>query len=459
MRTAEMPISDKRAYRSGSILAALAAGLALSVKLNLLAPVGVLTLVAIVLAPSDWRRSATGCWIGGLVLAGGYWYARNLIALGNPLPWFSFVVLPTPHPPPLQHGNNYSLADYATHPQILGRWLIPAFSQNLRPWWPAFVTVAVVGPLVCLFSKRDRVIAAAALIALASLVAYPLTPLTACGPWGHPYCMKLNMRYSASALTLALTVTPLAALLAASRMSRLVAATGLSTLFVATLVLRRPWPPHHDLGVITGALLLIPVLAVGLVLRPWSLIPFQRPLVRATAATLALSLALTGVAMGYFGTRDYIRHRYAERQGPSGIYKVWHWARSLHHTRIALAGTLGWFFSYPVWGPDDTDRVAYIGRHGANGSFRPITSCRAWRTTLNRGRYQYVVTTANRIAFTTELAQQPESQWTGSDPAASLLFAPNRAIQVFKLTRRLDPNRCSTKAPSRDSMRSTRRRT
>src|SRR5690349_9785227 len=171
MRTADMPTSDARAYRGGSIIAAVAAGLALSVKLNLLAPVGALTLAAIALTPSGRRWRATGWWLGGLALAGGYWYARNLIALGNPLPWFSFGVLPTPQPPPLQHANNYSLAAYATYPRILRHWLISALNLNLGPWWPALVVAAVVGPLVCLFSKRDRVIVAVALIALASLVA------------------------------------------------------------------------------------------------------------------------------------------------------------------------------------------------------------------------------------------------------------------------------------------------
>jgi hypothetical protein len=440
IRTADTPTTDMRAYRSGSIIAAVVAGLALSVKLNLLGPVGALTLAAIALTPSGWRRKATGWWAGGLVLAGGYWYARNLIALGNPLPWFSFGVLPTPHPPPLQHGNNYSLADYATSLRILRHWLIPALNLNLGPWWPALVTAAVVGPFVCLFSKRDRVILATALIALASLGAYPLTPLTACGPWGHPYCMKLNMRYGASALTLALGVAPLA-LMFRSQRGRLAAAAGLTTLFIATLALRRPWTNYH-LGRADAAVALVLVVAVLVVLRPWSLIPLQRPLVRATAATLALSLVLAGVALGYSGTRDYLRHRYTDRHGPSHIYKVWRWARGLHHAQIALVGTLGWFFSYPLWGLDDSNRVAYMGQRGPHGSFRPITSCRAWRTAINRGHYQYVVITASRIFFTTELVPSPEVGWTRSDPAARLLLSPNRAIQVFRLTGPLHPDRC-----------------
>jgi hypothetical protein len=441
MRTADSPMADMRAYRGGSILAAVVAGLALSVRMNLLPPVAALTVAAIALAPSGRRRSATAWWIGGLILGGGYWYARNLVALGNPLPWFSFGVLPTPHPPPLQQGNNYSLADYATSPGILRHWLIPALNLNLGPWWPALVAAAIVGPLVCLFSKRDRVIVAAALIALASLAAYPLTPLTACGPWGHPYCLAFNIRFGAPALTLALAVTPLA-LLFRSQLGRLAAAAGLTTLFVATVIIRGLWTADYNLSGADAAVILVLVVAVIVALRPWSLISLGRPLVRAAAATLALSLVLAGVAVGYSGTRDYLSHRYTEQYGRLAIYKVWRWARGLHQAQIALAGTFGWFFSYPLWGVDDSNRVVYMGRHGPNGSFRRITSCRAWRTALNRGHYQYVVTTARAVFFTTQVVHSPEVDWTRTDPAARLVLSPNRAIQVFRLTGPLHPDRC-----------------
>jgi hypothetical protein len=442
MRTADTPANDARAYRCGSLIAAVAAGLALSVKLNLLAPVGALALVAIAFAPSGRRRSATGWWIGGLVLAGGYWYARNLVALGNPLPWFSFGVLPTPHPPPLQHSNNYSLADYATYPRILRHWLIPALNLNLGPWWPALVAAAVIGSLVCLFSARDRVVLAAGLIAFASLVAYPFTPLTACGPWGHPYCVSSNVRFGAPALTLALAVTPLA-LLFRSQLGRLAAAAGLTTLFVATVAERRLWPADYDLSGAHAAVVPVLLLAAIVVLRPWTVIPLGRPFVRTTAVALALSLVLAGVAVGYSGTRDYLGHRYAGKyDGRYAVYKVWRWARGLHHAHIALAGTFGWFFGYPLWGLDDSNRVGYIGRRGPHGSFRPITSCRSWRTALDRGRYQYAVTTARAVFFTTKVVHSPEVDWTRTDSAARLVLSPNKAIQVFRLTGPLHPDRC-----------------
>jgi hypothetical protein len=151
---------------------------------------------------------------------------------------------------------------------------------------------------------------------------------------------------------------------------------------------------------------------------------------------------LGGVAVGYSGTRDYLRHRYTYKYGPVAVYKVWRWARGLHHAQIALAGTFGFFFGYPLWGLDDSNRVVYMGQRGPHGSFRPITTCRAWRAALNRGHYQYVVTTARAVTFTTRLVHSPEVEWTRTDAAAKLVLSPSWAIQVFRLTGPLHPDRC-----------------
>jgi hypothetical protein len=107
-----------------------------------------------------------------------------------------------------------------------------------------------------------------------------------------------------------------------------------------------------------------------------------------------------------------------------------------------VVGNFGWFFGYPLWGLDDSNRVAYMGQRGPHASFRPITSCRAWRMALNRAHYQYVVTTANRVFFTTRLVHSPEVDWTRTDPAARLVLSPTRAIQVFRVTGPLHPDRC-----------------
>jgi hypothetical protein len=83
-----------------------------------------------------------------------------------------------------------------------------------------------------------------------------------------------------------------------------------------------------------------------------------------------------------------------------------------------------------------------MGHRGPHGSFRPIATCRAWRSALNRGHYQFVVTTARAVTFTTELVRSPEVNWTRTDAAARLVLSPSQAIQVFRLTGPLHPDRC-----------------
>jgi hypothetical protein len=268
-----------------------------------------------------------------------------------------------------------------------------------------------------------------------------VTPLTACGPWGHPYCFHFTIRYGAPALTLALAVTPLA-LLFRGRLGRVAIAAGLTTLFVATVALRRQWTSDYNLDGAHAAVILVLLVAAIVIFRPWGLSLLRRPVLRTAALALALMLLVAGVAVGYSGTKEYLRHRYTENYGPHAIYKLWRWSRGLHHARIALAGTFGWFYGYPLWGVDDSNRVSYMGQRGPHGSFRPIASCRAWRMALNRGRYQYVITTARAVFFTRQIVPSPETDWTRTDAAARLVLSPSHAIHVFRLTGPLHPNGC-----------------
>ena len=73
--------------------------------------------------------------MGGAILGGGYWLARNLVAVGNPLPWFGFGVLSTPQPPPLQQHTNFAIISYATYPRILKDWFAPALARGYGSWW------------------------------------------------------------------------------------------------------------------------------------------------------------------------------------------------------------------------------------------------------------------------------------------------------------------------------------
>jgi hypothetical protein len=142
----------------------------------------------------------------------------------------------------------------------------------------------------------------------------------------------------------------------------------------------------------------------------------------AIGAILA-ALVLAGAAFAV--QRHYFARRYlvGERTAP-GLGAIYRWAQTAAHSRIAVYGDVQ---QYPLYGVRDTNRVDYLGTHTPHGGFRPITSCRSWRTTITRGRYQYLVLTPAPTAAI-PLA------WTQSDSSVGLLLHPAQNDYVFKIT-------------------------
>ncbi len=425
--------------RAALALAGLAAGLAIATKLSLLGPVLALTVGVIVLAPPGGRRAVTLAWVTPLALAGGFWYLRNLIAVGNPLPWVSIPGLATPAPALQQH-TGFSLAHYATDTHVWTAFFGPGLRSGLGDLWPAVVLAALLGPVLCLLRGAGRRLQMLGLVALASVLGYLLTPESAAGPPGDPIGFAFNLRYAAPPLVLGLTLLPLAPALSRTPRARQATVAGLGLLLVATLADGRLWPSRQLLGAIAIAVGFL-ILAVAIVRGP--------PAVgRLPVVAALLVLLLAGVAAGYPWQRRYLRGRYAFQPGVSDLAHVWAYFRGVHHARVAVVGTFGGFFSYPLFGLDDSNRVQYVGRRGPHGSFTTITSCPDWRAALNAGRFQYVVTTPARDPWHPKrLGPSPEAGWTGSDPAARLVYArraEGQPVAVYLLRGALDPGSCPT---------------
>jgi hypothetical protein len=398
------------------LLAVLALGLAIATKLSMLAPAAAL-LLAMLVTDKRTRRPATALL---LIAAGGYWYARNLIAVGNPLPWIDLGFTATPAAPLQQH-TGFAVAHYLTATDTWTSTFGPGLKAGLGRVWPAIVAAAIIGPLLCLRQRTTRVLGFTALVAL---LAYIVTPESAAGPDGHPLGFAFNLRYAAPALTLGLTILPLAT-------PRKPTAGILAALLALTLI----WPPDH----VPGAL------AVGLL---------------AAGATIAAAhrvkhlgwVALAAAAIiGYPWQDHYLKGRYTFQPGVSYLSRTWAYFRPIHGARVGLVGTFGGFFSYPLYGVDDSNRVSYIAHRRPHGSFTPITTCPAWRTAVNAGHFRYVVTTPARDPWQPKLLQpSPEQRWTATDPAARAAFvrkAPGRPpVTVWELSGRLDPGRCPVPA-------------
>ena len=92
---------------------------------------------------------------------------------------------------------------------------------------------------------------------------------------------------------------------------------------------------------------------------------------------------------------------------------------------------------FPLYGPDLSNRVRFVGHRGAHGAFSVIATCREWRQAVTSGRFRYVVT-APGIATD---PIPPATAWTKDDPAARQVVDAG-GVAVFELTGPLDPNTC-----------------
>ena len=433
------------------VLAAVAAGLAVGVKLTVLGPVLGLTIGVVAIAPAGERLRTAGLWLGPLILAGGYWYLRNLIAVGNPLPWTSAGgILPTPAAP-LQQGTGFSVAHYITSGHFWSTFARPALASGLGGWWWAVLGGAIVGPLLCLFQRplvrrsellrpayqpTDLTVRMLGAVALFSLAAYLVTPETSAGPAGDPLGFAFNLRYLAPALTLSLVVLPLAPALS-SRAAQTTLTVALAAVLVATVAEPVLWPAHTPGAVFiaAGALLVVGALvAVARVASPATTI--------ALAAVLAIAIAIAGYPL----QRHYLRGRYAYQPGVSYLAPVWALFRTIHDARVGVVGTFGGFFAYPFYGLDVSNRVQYVAQRGPHGSFTPITTCARWRAQVNSDHLNYLITTPARDPWRPKvLSYSPENDWTASDPAARPIYheiALGQPIVVYRIRGSLDPGAC-----------------
>ncbi len=415
------------------VLAAVAAGLAVGVKLSVLAPVAALTVGALLLRRG--RRPAL-LWLGPLLIAGGFWYARNLIAVGNPLPWLHIPLLATPAAG-LQEHTGFTVAHYLGTGGLWSHVWEPGIAAGLGPWWWAVLALAVIGPILCLLPGAGGPVRLAGAVALVSLLAYFVTPETAAGPAGHPLGFAFNLRYAAPALTLALVALPLAPLLRGEP-AQIGLLAGLAAVIVATVAEGRLWPSGQTGAQVTAGIVVLAVLA-GLVAGRAQLAALSRPALAAALVVLVLPVA----ALGYAGQRSYFAARYRHRYGVSQLARTWARFRGIADARVGIVGTYGGFFAYPLAGLRSTNPLVYVGDRGPHGSFTAITSCPAWRRAVNAARLRYLVTTPARDPWAPKVLHgSSERAWTAGDPAARVVLqyrVAGQPVTVFALRGELNP--------------------
>jgi len=440
------------------LVAGVAAGLALGTKLTVVPPVLALTLGVIWISGRGNRLRAAGTWLAAMAAGGGYWYVRNLIVSGNPFPWQD--IGPIHHAEALEGRHPYAIVHYATDTDVWGKFFTPALHERLGDLWPAYLALAVIGVLFALWrgGRMERMLGGVALLAA---VAYLLIPLGASGPEGTPIGFRLNIRYLAPGLILALTLLSIPPDFVRGRRAwRLGSAERLWRLVMLTMFALLTLVSAGAIGAIdTDRLPGSAALALALVALPLALVYLSRrglspvPLAGVGAAAL-IALAV----VGRFAQDTYLEERYSstapdypKTEHPAtelgqGLGAAYDWARGTENLKIALSGTMGALFQYGLWGGDSTNNVVYIGEHGSRGSFREIPECPEWIAALNDGDYDYVVTTPTYHQDDPAADTAPvQRDWISRAGNIQRVAGAN-LVDVWKVTGPLDPLACAAPA-------------
>lgn len=410
-------------------LAGLAAGLALGAKLNMLAPLGVLT-IGLLVARGN-RLVRLGAWLGGLVATGGYWFVRNFADAGSPIPYLHLPLLPRPDLPLTNH-YAYPAIRYITDQNVWRSVFRPQLHAQFGPAWWILLGLAIAGAGLAVLRGRT-VVRLLGLTALGAVIAFPFTPLTGAGPRGYPYLFAYTLRYLVPAL--ALGVILLTSMLRGS--ARLAAMGAVVVVFVITET-AAPWP--HGLTA-QGIAIAIAVLAIGVALARF------RPRLRGRGRAWAVATALLVVVVVVAGAHEasvYRTGRYADRSLPLGPEMAW--ASEQRHVRVALAG---FFVQFPFYGRDLSNHVQVVGRRGAHGAYFPIRSCAEWRRALAAGRYEYVITASPNVQMYGAAAlrrlhppEPPEAAWTRTMPGSVTLMHTLGGVSLFRVGATADTRAC-----------------
>jgi hypothetical protein len=440
----DAPLLDKGPL----VMAGIAAGLAISVKLPLLIPVVAIAFL-MVLVSGRGRRLTTLVSLGiPAFVVGGYWYVRAAIHTGgNPIPQSGWGPLHLPHPDqmPLDPRPRFSVAHYLFEPTIYRKWFFPQLDNALGPLWPLTLIIAVAAAVYIVFRSRNVVLRVIAAAALFTAAVYIVTPLTAAGQEGAPTGFFTNTRYLMPGLILALVLLPVARPLRAPETRAWQTLLFLTGLYALMVLMTPRWYPGFIVGTVFLTLAMVWAPAALTFMRG------RREVSRGIVAIAAGGVILLAVILGRAQEVQYYKHHYTRTTlflQEGGPQKAYAFAHNQHDKRIGIAGSGEIFFGqYGFYGANLDNDVQYVGVPGPDGTYRLATSCRSFRNRVNAGDYDYLIISK----FTTDAADSPYwypiYAWVKSSPDLKLVIEEPeitpQADYVYKVTGKLDPSECA----------------
>jgi hypothetical protein len=412
------------------VVAGLALGIAVGTKFTFVIPALVLVAGVVVCASAGSRGRQFGALALPTALTGGWWYLRNLLAVGNPEGLqlhLGPLTLPGPTSP-LESAAQQTVISQVSHLSLWGSRFAPGLEHALGPLWPLVLAVYIAAVVAGIMGVSNPVVRVLAITAAMTGIAYLFLPTGASTIEQGSSLFEVNLRYVTPALALGIMLVPILLRLRAPRLLTPLALSFVAVLLAAQLApsLWPTQPARHAAALVIAASITAVIVVYGRVIR-------SQP--RPTLAVAALGVVLVAGAAGFVAQRHYFNRRYLTGNKTNPVLgAIYGWAQHVAHARIAIYGNVQ---QYPLDGARDTNEVAYLGRHTGDGDFRPLATCQDWRTAINDGHYRYVVLTPAPTA-------PIPIAWTQADPAARPILRPATNATVFEVTRRLDPARCPT---------------
>ena len=440
-----------RGLPAGAVLVAgLAMGLAMGTKMTIAGAVAAMAIGLPLTLPAEQRKRALLLFLGGIAATAGFWFLRNLIHSGNPLPWLRDlgpIELPGPDRG-LEGRDNFTVAHYLfsdPDTSVWNQYFYRPITNLLGPAWPLLLGLSAAGMALAILRPRTAVVRLLGLVTLVSAFAYLFTPLTAAGPEGRPLAFGINLRYLVPALSLGLALLTLEPRLTPQRFRLPLLAGGVLALALTSFysdsayIWREPFA-SVPAAVLIGLVLVGGPVAVSLLAR--------RNTVAAIAA--AAALALTVLAVGWERQDDYLDSRYSRADDfRFQLAELPAWARETGGLDIGVVGTSGAFNQYLLSGEDLSNRVQYIGREEPGGDFRALGGgsndpgkCANLIEAVNGAGYDYVVTTPELDLNDPATAKaSPERGWLKGASGAEEELRRGR-VSIFRIDGALDAADC-----------------
>jgi 4-amino-4-deoxy-L-arabinose transferase-like glycosyltransferase len=391
-------------------LAGVAAGLAVGTKLTVVVAVGGLLVLVAVAGRSAGRWARTSAFAGAAVVAGGYWYLRNLAHTGNPVPALSFGPLPGPDLE-LQRAVEFPVLDYLTDLDVWRTWFVPGLEFFAGPLWPLLVGLALAGGLAALCTWRtDRPWALLGGVGLLSLAGYAATPTSAAGAPGVPALFQFNLRYAVPGALLCV--------LAGLAHPALRRRPGLATALAGSAVVAANL---HDIDPRRGVLAVTGIAVLTGVAWVATRLPRDHASSAGAAVLAAAVVLIAGVGL---------QERYLDRRWTADLPR-WPAYQAGDRASGVAVGLTGFPQSYPFYGADLDNRVVVLGEVDGH-ELRPHRWCDAWWGSVEAADLDVVVVLSEPRLAESELGRSlirdPE-RWLRDAGAAPLLQSP--AATVF----------------------------